>query len=239
MAVHAHTLVWFEALPTWMRSATDKKTVMLDHIKAVAGHFAGRVAEWDVVNEPMNEDNSDGLEHNLWYQAMGKDYIPQAFRAARAADPSAALYLNEYGVEQDGPRWDALYKLVKELKADGVPIDGVGMQNHEYEKGDRTPPETFRKHVRALAALGLKVRVSEMDVVSGGDTAMQAKEFAGKLAVCRDEPNCTTFGMWGFTDRYGSTANVGQYPLTVGDALPWDQNLKPKKAYPAMLAELK
>lgn len=238
MAVHAHTLVWFEALPTWMRSATDKKTVMLDHIKAVAGHFAGRVAEWDVVNEPMNEDNSDGLEHNLWYQAMGKDYIPQAFRAARAADPAAALYLNEYGVEQSGPRWDALYKLVKQLKADGVPIDGVGMQNHEYEKGDRTPPETFRKHVQALAALGLKVRVSEMDVVSGGDTTMQAKEFAGKLAVCRDEPNCTTFGMWGFTDRYGSTADTGQYPLTVGDALPWDQNLKPKKAYPALLAEL-
>lgn len=238
MAVHAHTLVWFEALPTWMRSASDKKTVMLDHIRAVAGHFAGRVAEWDVVNEPINEDNSDGLEHNLWYQAMGKDYIPQAFRAARAADPGAVLYLNEYGAEPDGGRWDALYKLVKQLKADGVPIDGVGLQNHEYEKGDRTPPETFRKHVKALAALGLKVRVSEMDVVSGGDTTMQAKEFAGKLAVCRDEPNCTTFGMWGFTDRYGSTANTDVNPPKPGDALPWDQNLKPKKAYQSMLTEL-
>jgi endo-1,4-beta-xylanase len=239
MSVHAHTLVWFEALPTWMRSAPDKKTVMIDHIRAVAGHFAGRVAEWDVVNEPMNEDNSDGLEHNLWYQAMGKDYIAQAFAAARQADPHAVLYLNEYGAEEDGGRWEALYKLVKQLKADGVPIDGVGLQNHEYEKGDRTPPETFRKHVKALAALGLKVRVSELDVVSNGDDSMQAKEFAGKLAVCRDEPNCTTFGMWGFTDRYGSTADTDTNPPNPGDALPWDANLKPKKAYTAMLTELR
>ncbi|GAB3884889.1 hypothetical protein GCM10029964_046640 [Kibdelosporangium lantanae] len=87
--------------------------------------------------------------------------------------------------------------------------------------------------------MGLKVRVSEMDVVSGGDNTMQAKEFAGKLAVCRDEPNCTTFGMWGFTDRYGSTADAGNYPVRVGDALPWDQDLKPKKAYSSMAAELR
>jgi endo-1,4-beta-xylanase len=93
--------------------------------------------------------------------------------------------------------------------------------------------------VKALAALGLKVRVSEMDVVSNGDDTMQAKEFAGKLAVCRDEPNCTTFGMWGFTDRYGSTADTQQYPPGPGDALPWDPNLKAKKAYSSMLAELK
>jgi endo-1,4-beta-xylanase len=239
MSVHAHTLVWFEALPTWMRSAPDKEKVMVDHITAVAGHFAGRVDSWDVVNEPMDEDSSDGLKHNLWWRAMGKDYIATAFRAARAADPDAELYLNEYGTEEDGPRWEALYDLVKELREDGVPIDGVGMQNHEYEEADRTPPETFRRHVRALAELGLKVRVSEMDVVSEGDDEMQAEEFAGKLAVCRDEPNCTTFGIWGFTDRYGSTADTGNYPPTPGDALPWDDDLRPKLAYSAMSAELR
>ncbi|GAB3884885.1 hypothetical protein GCM10029964_046630 [Kibdelosporangium lantanae] len=50
------------------------------------------------------------------------------------------LYLNEYGAEQDGGRWDALYKLVKDLRAHGVPIDGVGLQNHEYEKGTAPRP---------------------------------------------------------------------------------------------------
>ncbi|MEV6238160.1 endo-1,4-beta-xylanase [Lentzea sp. NPDC051838] len=238
IAVHAHTLVWFEALPTWMRSAPDKKTVMTDHIKAVAGHFKGRVTEWDVVNEPMNEDNSDGLEHNLWYQAMGADYIAQAFRAARSADPNAVLYLNEYGAEQEGPRWKALYALVKKLRQDGVPIDGVGLQSHEYEAGDRVPAETFRKHVRALNDLGLKVRVSEMDVVTS-DQSVQAKQFGERLAVCRQETNCTGFTSWGFTDRYGSTATTNRYPAIPGNALPWTSSITPKKAHTAMVDALR
>ncbi len=238
IAVHAHTLVWFEALPTWMKSAPDKKTVMIDHIKAVAGHFKGRVTEWDVVNEPMNEDNSDGLEHNLWYQAMGADYIAQAFRAARAADPSAVLYLNEYGAEQEGPRWKALYALVKKLKQAGVPIDGVGLQSHEYDAADRVPAETFRKHVRALADLGLKVRVSEMDV-STSDQTLQAKQFGERLAVCRQEVSCTGFTSWGFTDRYGSTATTDRYPPLPGNALPWTASLSPKKAHTAMVDALR
>jgi endo-1,4-beta-xylanase len=238
IAVHAHTLVWFEALPTWMRSAPDRKTVMTDHIKAVAGHFKGRVAEWDVVNEPMNEDNADGLEHNLWYQAMGADYIAQAFRAARSADPGAVLYLNEYGAEQEGPRWKALHALVKKLRQDGVPIDGVGLQSHEYEAGDRVPAETFRKHVRALAELGLKVRVSEMDVVTS-DQSSQAEQFGERLAVCRQEANCTGFTSWGFTDRYGSTATTKRYPPVPGNALPWTSSITPKKAHTAMVDALK
>ncbi|MET8759717.1 endo-1,4-beta-xylanase [Lentzea sp. NPDC004782] len=237
IAVHAHTLVWFEALPTWMRSAPDKKTVMTDHIKAVAGHFKGRVAEWDVVNEPMNEDNADGLEHNLWYQAMGADYIAQAFRTARSVDPNAVLYLNEYGAEQEGPRWKALYALVKRLRQDGVPIDGVGLQSHEYEAADRVPAETFRKHVRALADLGLKVRVSEMDV-STPDQSLQAKQFGERLAVCRQETGCTGFTSWGFTDRYGSTATTKRYPPVPGNALPWTSSITPKKAHTAMVNAL-
>lgn len=236
IAVHAHTLVWFEALPTWMRSASDKRTVMLDHINAVAGHFKGKVAEWDVVNEPINEDNSDGLEHNLWHQAMGADYIAQAFRAARAADPNAVLYLNEYGAEQDGARWDALYALVKKLKQAGVPIDGIGLQSHEYDASDRTPAATFRKHVKALSALGLKVRVSEMDVTA--DQTVQAKQFGERVAACRQEASCTGFTSWGFTDRFGSTADADRYPPVPGNALPWDISVKPKKAYTSMLDAL-
>ncbi|GAA2836241.1 endo-1,4-beta-xylanase [Crossiella cryophila] len=232
--VHAHTLVWFEALPTWMRSAPDKRSVMLEHIRAVATHFAGRVAEWDVVNEPINQDNPDGLEHNLWYQAMGADYIAEAFRAARAADPNAVLYLNEYGAEQDGGRWNALYALVKKLRQARVPIDGVGLQSHEYDAADRVPAEVFRKKVRALAALGLKVRVSEMDV-STSDQAVQAKQFGERIAVCRQEPNCTGFTSWGFTDRYGSTADANRYPPVPGNALPWTTGLQPKRAHTALL----
>ncbi|MEZ0070777.1 endo-1,4-beta-xylanase [Planotetraspora sp. GP83] len=245
MKVHAHTLVWHEALPAWMRQNATKQT-MFDHIDAVAGHFKGKVAEWDVVNEPMSDEDADytnghqGLRpESPWFKSMGEQYIDLAFQRAHQVDPGAKLFLNEYGAEANGERWDALYNLVKRLKQRGVPIDGVGFQNHEYEAGDRVPAETFRAHVKKLAALGVEVRVSEMDVlVSSSQRKIQADEIAGKLKVCREEPTCTSFTTWGFTDKYGSTADVGSYPPAPGDALPWDSALKPKQAYTAMLNTL-
>ncbi|MER7968733.1 endo-1,4-beta-xylanase [Streptomyces sp. NPDC096080] len=251
MKVHAHTLVWHEALPAWMREDDDPGEVrrtMLRHIAAVAGHFRGQVAEWDVVNEPMSDDEesyTDGdrglrSEQSPWFGAMGEQYIDEAFRAAHRADPTARLYLNEYGVEEEGERWDALYDLVARLRERGVPIDGVGFQNHEYAPGDRVDPETFRGHVRDLAELGVGSRVSEMDVPIGEDEEhgrrTQADEMAGKLRVCLEEPTCTSFSTWGFTDRYGSTADTQVYPPRPADSLPWDADLRPKPAYERLLA---
>ncbi|WSQ96575.1 endo-1,4-beta-xylanase (plasmid) [Streptomyces globisporus] len=221
------------------------------HIATVAGHFKGKVAGWDVVNEPMSDDeksytNGDlGLrsEQSPWFEAMGEEYIDEAFRAAHRADPQAQLFLNEYGIEEEGERWDALYDLIKRLKERGVPIDGVGFQNHEYTPGDRTAPETFRSHVRDLAELGVQARVSEMDVPivedekDGRET--QADEMAGKLRVCLEEPNCTSFSTWGFTDRYGSSADTKIYPPRTADSLPWDTNLRPKRAYERLLEALR
>ncbi|MFJ9714429.1 endo-1,4-beta-xylanase [Streptomyces sp. NPDC101213] len=244
MKVHAHTLVWFEALPAWMRAEMtheQRRRVMVEHIRAVAGHFRGKVAEWDVVNEPMSDEDEDysngnrGVRPQLWFEAMGEQYIDIAFHAAREADPHAVLYLNEYGVEEDGPRWDALYALLVRLKERGVPIDGVGFQDHEYDVGDRTDPEVFRRKVRALAELGLKARVSEADVlVDEGEEDIQARQLAGKLAVCGEEPHCTSFSTWGFTDRYGSTADLRHYPPSPGNALPWDAAYEVKPAYWAL-----
>ncbi|GGV82430.1 beta-xylanase [Streptomyces griseoloalbus] len=244
MKVHAHTLVWFEALPAWMRAEMtheQRRRVMVEHIRAVAGHFRGKVAEWDVVNEPMSDEDEDysngnrGVRPQLWFEAMGEQYIDIAFHAAREADPHAVLYLNEYGVEEDGPRWDALYALLIRLKERGVPIDGVGFQDHEYAVGDRTDPEVFRRKVRALAGLGLKARVSEADVLVDEDEEdVQARQLAGKLAVCSEEPNCTSFSTWGFTDKYGSTADLRHYPPSPGNALPWDATYEAKPAYWAL-----
>lgn len=247
MKVHGRPLVWHEGLAQWMREVQGAEAVrqtMLDHIGAVAGHYRGKVTAWDVVNEPISDDPADyanggnGIRRarNIWYQAMGEQYIDEAFRRAREIDPGARLYLDDYGLEEDGPRWDALLALVTRLRERGVPIDGVGFQSHEYTVGDRASAETFRKHVRALSELGLQVRISEMDVlVDSDERAVQTRQFAQRLAVCREEPNCTGFATWGFTDRYGSTTTPGQYPPATADALPVDAQLRPKPAYSAML----
>lgn len=127
------------------------------------------------------------------------------------ADPAAGgpagtkLYLNEFGAEADGPRWDALYALVVRLKGRGVPIDEVGFQSHIHEAGDHIDPAVLRSHIAALAELGLSARISEIDVY-GESPRVQATQFAGVLGACLSEPTCTSFSTWGITDRYGSTA---------------------------------
>ncbi|RJO73976.1 glycosyl hydrolase [Nocardia panacis] len=248
MKVRGRPLVWHDGLPQWMREASGAaavRPILLEHIDAVVGHFRGRVAEWDVVSEPISADSADfgsggtGIRRSVWSQALGEQYIDEAFRRARAADPQAALYLDEYGVEADGPRWDALLALVTRLKERGAPIDGVGFQSHESTEGQRVSADTFRKHVRALAALGVRSRVSQMDVlVEFDEHDVQAKQFAQRLAVCREEPTCVAFETWGFTDKYGPAATPRKYPPASGDALPLDARMRPKAAYTALLDEL-
>ena len=240
MRVHAHTLVFGEANPRWMQQVApaDRERVMTGHVRAVVGHYRGRVAEWDVVNEPLSPDDDGpdggpGLREHLWQEAMGESYIDKAFTAARAVDSEAKLYLNEFGAEADGPRWDALYALVVRLKGRGVPIDGVGFQSHIHEAGDHIDPAVLRSHIAALAELGLSARISEIDVY-GESPRVQATQFAGVLGACLSEPTCTSFSTWGITDRYGSTAEHDSYPLETGDELPWDQRLRPKPAVAAL-----
>ena len=242
MAVHGHTLVFGEANPRWMRDAPAgrRERIMLDHISTVVGHYRGRVAEWDVVNEPLStesedyEDGGTGLRRHLWQQAMGETYIDRAFAAARTADPGAKLYLNDFGLEADGERWDALLGLVDRLKRRGVPIDGVGFEAHIHEAGDRVTAAVLQDQFADLARLGLSARVSEIDVY-GDSAAGQAEQYATALTACLAAPNCTSYTTWGVTDRYGSTT----YPPQLGDDLIFDRNLAPKAAFTALTRVLR
>ncbi len=246
MLVHGHTLVYARSNPEWMTKAPKmaREKIMTEHIATVAGHFKGKVAEWDVVNEPLSNkrapyhDGRRGLDNNIWYEAMGEQYIDAAFRAAREADPSAKLYLNDYGLERDGERWDALIALVKRLKTRGVPIDGVGFESHVYGDGDYSDSTVLRAHMRTLAALGLKVRISEIDV-TGDDAKEQRNQYVLALDACLRAPNCTSYSTWGVTDAYGSTTRSDRYPLVYGTSLLFDKNFKPKPAYTALQNRLR
>jgi endo-1,4-beta-xylanase len=239
MLVHGHALVMGKANPEWMQKTpvNERQQIMVDHIKTVIGHYKGKIAQWDVVNEPLSEDIIDysseqkGLRKHMWSDALGEQYIDIAFKTAREADPSAKLYLNDFGLEKDGHRWDAFLELVKRLQARGVPIDGVGFESHVYHSpADDIDPIVLKKHIQQLATLGLVSRISEIDVL-GDKPDFQAEQYANVLKVCLDEPSCTSFGAWGITDLYGSTALSDRYPVMFGDSLLWDSNYVPKLAY--------
>lgn len=237
MTVHGHNLVFSEANPKWMQNAPleQRQKIMTDHITTVVSHFGPKINEWDVVDEPLNNDdnnngNSSDLRQNIWLAAMGEKYIDTAFAAAHTANPSAALYLNEYGIEVDGSRWDEFLSLVKRLQARGVPINGVGFQAHIYEPGDEVDRAVLESHIKTLANMGLKSRISELDAY--GDSAQhQADQYTAVLKACLNQPTCTSFNTWGISDKYGSTTNAHDYPLSYGNDLLWDLNLQPKLAY--------
>jgi GH35 family endo-1,4-beta-xylanase len=186
LKVYGHTLVWHsqqranvynanvqaatETTGTGVNSqAATVDSAMHNHIKTVVGHFKGKITAWDVINEPFTEfgllRNNTNTPLNtstfIWQNYLGEAYAEKAFRYANAADPAAELYMNDYNLESSSPKLTAFVNLAKKLKASGVPISGVGTQMHVYYT---TPQKGIDLMFQELAATGLKVRISELDV---------------------------------------------------------------------------
>jgi endo-1,4-beta-xylanase len=249
MAVRGHTLVWHNQNPQWLTAAGltsgQLSEFLQDHIRTVAGRYAGKVYAWDVVNEAFNDNGT--LRSTVWYDKpgiglAGTEYIERAFRWARAADPKALLFYNDYGAEPVNPKADAIYKMVRDFKARGVPIDGVGMQMHLTLK----PPamEAVEANLRRLIELGLEVQITELDVripvnaaglAAEADLARQADIYRQVVALCVKFPKCTAIQTWGFTDKYSWVPRT--FPGT-GAALIFDSSYRPKPAYGSMAAAL-
>jgi endo-1,4-beta-xylanase len=234
MQVHGHVLVWHEQLPTWLTQghlpADAVREALRQHIQRVVGHYRGRVAAWDVVSEAIADDGS--LRDTFWLQALGPEYIELAFQWAHEADPEARLYYNDYGGESLGPKSDAIYRLVRDLRARQIPIDGVGLQMHLSTEWN-PPPADVAANMARLAALGLEANVTEMDVrmklpPRPVDLAAQAQIYRGILESCLAAPNCREFTTWGLSDHHSW---IPQAFPGWGAALPFDEEYRPKPAY--------
>jgi endo-1,4-beta-xylanase len=243
MRVRGHTLVWHEALPRWLTAGQFDRdrlaAILKDHILTEVGHFRGRVSAWDVVNEGLDGDGT--LRDTIWLHALGPDYIDQAFRWARQADPDVPLFYNDFGAEGMGLKSDGLYRLVQGMVQRGVPIRGVGMQMH-VSLNDGPRPADVAANMRRLAALGLEIHITEMDVRIQ-DTpgplaerlAAQARYYHDILRACLAVPRCTALLTWGISDRDSWILGFFGHP----DApLLFDTAFVPKPAYQALARAL-
>jgi endo-1,4-beta-xylanase len=167
MFVLGHTLVWHSQVPRWVFQDADGKPLgrdqllarMKEHIDTVVGRYRGRINGWDVVNEALNEDGT--LRESPWKRIIGPDYIAKAFQYAHAADPAAELYYNDYSLENPAKRAGAV-RLVRSLLDAGIPVHAVG--NQEHLKLRSPTPAAVDSTIRAFAALGVKMNVSELDI---------------------------------------------------------------------------
>jgi endo-1,4-beta-xylanase len=213
----------------WTRS--ELLGIMQHHVDTVVRHFGDDVPEWDVVNEPMAENGS--LANTVWRRFIGDDYIELALRAAHAANPRAKLYINEYAVEGPSRKLDGLLRLVRDLRARNVPLDGVGLQYHTHVKGF-LDEETLAGTMRRFADLGLDVQITEMDVATSlldgsheQRLARQAVAYRDAAEACNAVSACKRFTTWGFTDRL-SWLGSGEMPLL------FDAQYEPKPAFEAV-----
>lgn len=175
MRMRGHTLVWHNQTPAWVfqdpkdSTKAASKALLLQrmktHIQTVVGRYKGQVESWDVVNEALSDSTGGlrtGAEGSKWLEILGPDFIAQAFQWAHEADPDAQLVYNDYNLESDAAKRAGAIKLIKDLKAKGVPVHGVGLQMHI----SLTYPDLaqIEQTIAQFAALGVKVLVTELDV---------------------------------------------------------------------------
>lgn len=249
MAVRGHTLVWYSQVPGWLTSDGRKNSnnfsrerllgIMNSHIDAVVGHYKGRVREWDVVNECLDDnqsvvrDNPDAfaLRTSVWSLGIGDDYVAEAFRRAHKADPDARLYINDYGVEFMGdPKSEALYNLVRSLVNQNVPIHGVGLQCH-ITTGEVRASQLIA-NIKRYKDLGLDCIITELDIAQADPKAANAKEVQARdygivLNAALSQSNCPTVMIWGVKDNDSWRQN---------NPLLFDSSLNPKDAFYAVHA---
>lgn len=248
--VHGHCIAFSEAEPAWMRnlpSSTPAERaasgkILLNYASTVAGHFKNDLYSLDGVNEPFDTDDGTTLQQNIWFQTLGPDYAAQVFRVVHQAAPNIKLFLNENGAEQAGARQDAVIQYAVGLKNQGVPIYGVGLQSHVYDKDDDIIyNEDLEKAISELGQHGLKVRISEMDVPAdasyskddpeaGAGAQYQSWQYNQVFQQCFKMSNCIGFTTWGVNNRY-DVYQADNGSLAYGQDLLFLANNRPTLAY--------
>ncbi len=174
MALRGHNLLWYFRTPSWFFTLPDraaKERAVVDRITTLAGRYRGIIHSWDVVNEPIEpkDGRPDGLRKAVFLEALGPGYLDLAYRLTHEADPGARLVVNEYDIELDAPEHEArrtvLLALLERMQKAGTPVNAVGIQAHLSAVGG--PPfsaEKFRAFLAKIAALGLTIQITELDV---------------------------------------------------------------------------
>ncbi|WP_405453810.1 endo-1,4-beta-xylanase [Streptomyces achromogenes] len=228
MKLRGHTLVWHSQLPSWVSGlgASDLRTAMNNHITQVMQHYKGKIYAWDVVNEAFQDGTSGARRSSPFQDKLGNGFIEEAFRTARAADPDAKLCYNDYNTDGVNAKSNAVYAMVKDFKARGVPIDCVGFQSH-FNSASPVPSD-YQANLQRFADLGVDVQITELDI-EGSGTA-QAGNYANVVKACLAVTRCTGITVWGITDKYSWRSS--------GTPLLFDSNYAAKPAYTAVLTTL-
>ncbi len=247
MRLFGHTLVWYanepEAFARLDESRQSFAGALANYVTAMVGRYRGLASGWDVINEPIKDDGS-GPRDSLWSRKLGQvGHFRVAFEAARAADPQAVLFTNDYHLESKPAKLASYMRLIEQLLAEGVPLGGIGCQTHLDAD---LPAGAITRTLKALAGFGLPIHLSELDisVVGGGLLAdragaerRQAALYGEAMEVFAALPQRQQFAftVWGLRDgdSWLTRENSRDAPLL------FDNAGRPKPAYGAVVSALR
>jgi len=146
------------------------------------------------------------------------DYIRFAFYHARQTLNSYAsdtkLVWNDCHTHSNkSDKWKIQLNAAQNLSEEGVPIDVIAFQMHiDNNVTIKSYNEDELKEIFAqYGTAGFEIHISEFSFASNDvwfqnrsrdeQEQITAEVWASALKVCLDEPKCTTFQSWGFTDR--------------------------------------
>lgn len=269
MLIRGHNLVWANGsqTPAWVFTEADGVTPLSasnpadvalltqriqNHIMNEVQHFGSAIYVWDVVNEPLDSNQSDCLSHGPFYQVLGAKYIDIALQAARQFAPAGTqLFINDFSTT-DQPRLKCLLKVVKDLRSRGVPLDGVGHEMHHHI--DNPTPQAIFEAVETvhLAFPHLHQQVTELDVsiYKAGDNTSNYGANGGTVPpsllaeqgwlyekmfkvfrLLKGKLDAVTF--WGMAD---DNTWLDSFPINRLDMpLPFDTRIQAKPAYWGMI----
>lgn len=257
MEVRGHTLLWDQGTPDWARQDMLRRrdwSLLSGHLERVLKRYAPRIADWDVINEPIDtESGAAGLRRNVFHRAYGPTYIERVLEEARAHAPQAHLVINDYGFEYDNPvdqaRRKAMVGLARRLRASGAPLDGVGVQAHlDLSKGPLAV-EGLRDMTQRLIDEGLEITITELDVKEAGfhgSAAARDQKVADEtrryLETMLAFPQVRGVVTWGLSDRFSWLSEPPQRldaDAPPNRGLPYDSDYRPKAMYHALSETLR
>lgn len=256
MKMRGHTLCWHNQTPDWMfvdaKGDTVSKEVLLgrlkDHITEVVTRYKGKIYAWDVVNEVISDQADAFYRQSPWYKICGDDYIAEAFRYAHGADPQALLFYNDYN-EIDSLKRSKIIQMVNDLKAEGVPIHGIGLQGHWAI--NEPSQEQLEQTLTDFAETGLELQITELDISvypkehsarerrpedENDDFTVEKEQQQREVYdMCfalfrKHQEDISSVTFWNISDRGSWLDNFPvrgrkDYPLL------FDENLEPKEVY--------
>jgi endo-1,4-beta-xylanase len=256
MIIRGHCLIWQNQVPQWLsalsKNWTSKQIYQFtqQYISLVVGYTKGKIQEWDVVNEAI-DDKSSQLRTNTWYDNVKnkQDFINQCFVYTRKADPKALLFYNDYSIEgfqeKEDSRNHFMLSMIRDMQKNKIPIDGVGLQSHlvsEYLEDGYV--FSIGRTIDEITSMGLKCSITEFDIricnnqntASIQQLAIQKQKYQNMVGLFLGHKGVTGITFWGFTDKHSWIPAIMS---NCGNAHIYDTAYKPKPAYDGVVESLK